>query len=46
MNVLIINASPRKKGITSTLLAEVKTTINSTHNAEVVRIQELNIQPS
>ncbi|MHC4463022.1 MAG: flavodoxin family protein [Planctomycetota bacterium] len=45
MNVLIVNASPRNKGITSTLLAEVETTINSTHNAEVVRIQELNIKP-
>ena len=45
MNVLIINASPRKKGITSTLLTEVKTTINATHHAEVVRIQGLNIKP-
>jgi multimeric flavodoxin WrbA len=46
MNVLIINASPRKKGITSTLLSEIKTNINSTHNVvEVVQIQALNIKP-
>ena len=32
MNVLIINASPRKKGITSTLLDEVKTVINPTYD--------------
>ena len=45
MNVLIINASPRKKGITSTLLAEAETAINPLHNTEVVRIQELDIKP-
>jgi multimeric flavodoxin WrbA len=45
MNVLILNASPRKKGVTTTLLAEVETTINSTHHTEVVRIQELKIKP-
>jgi len=45
MNVLIINASPRRKGITSTLLSEIKTNINSTHNVvEVVQIQALNIK--
>ncbi|MHC4310032.1 MAG: flavodoxin family protein [Planctomycetota bacterium] len=45
MNVLILNASPRKKGTTTTLLAEVQISINSTHNIEVVRIQELKIKP-
>lgn len=45
MNVLILNASPRKKGITSTLLTKVKSTLNSTHNTEIIRIQELNIKP-
>jgi multimeric flavodoxin WrbA len=46
MNVLIINASPRKKGITSLLLNEIEATINSSLNeVEVVRIQELDIKP-
>ena len=45
MNVLILNASPRKKGITSTLLTELKSTINSTHHPEIIRIQELKIKP-
>ena len=46
MNVLIINASPRRKGITSTLLSEIKTTINSAYKVEeVVRIQTLDIKP-
>jgi multimeric flavodoxin WrbA len=44
MNVLILNASPRKKGTTTTLLAEVQISINSTHNVEVVRIQDLKIK--
>jgi multimeric flavodoxin WrbA len=45
MNILILNASPRKKGGTATLLAEVEATINSTHHTEVVRVQELKITP-
>jgi len=46
MNVLIINASPRKKGITSTLLHEIKTSISPKHCiSEIVRIQALNIKP-
>lgn len=46
MNVLIINASPRKKGITSTLLQEIKTFINPEHNvSEIVRVQALKIKP-
>lgn len=45
MNVLIMNASPRKKGVTSTLLAEVEATISPTHNTEVVQIQKLSIKP-
>jgi hypothetical protein len=46
MDVLIINASPRKKGIASTLPSEIKSTINSTHKVvDVVRIQTLNMQP-
>jgi multimeric flavodoxin WrbA len=45
MNILIINASPRKKGIISTLIDELKSSIKSTHNVEVVRVQDLNIKP-
>ena len=45
MNVLIINASPRKKGITSTLLDEVKTLINPACQVDTVRIQDLEIRP-
>ena len=45
MNVLIINASPRKKGITSTLLDEVKRVINPTYRIDTVRIQDLEIRP-
>ncbi len=45
MNVLIINASPRKKGITSTLLDEVKTVMNHACQIDTVRIQDLEIRP-
>ncbi len=45
MKVLIINASPRKKGITSTLLDEVKTAINPAYPLDMVRIQDLEIRP-
>ena len=45
MNVLIINASPREKGITSTLLDEVKTVINPAYRVDTVRIHDLEIRP-
>lgn len=46
MNVLIINASPRKKGITSHLLSEFKNSIDSAHDvSEIIRVQSLNIKP-
>jgi len=45
MQVLIINASPRKKGITSTLVEEINAAIRLIHNVETVRIQDLNIKP-
>ena len=45
MNVLIINASPRRKGITTTLLSEVEAAIDSAHQIETVRIHDLNIKP-
>lgn len=45
MNVLILNASPRKNGITTALLSEVETAIRTTHHTEVVRIQKLKMKP-
>jgi len=45
MNVLVIHASPRRKGITSALLAEVAAGIAPTHKIETVHIQELDIKP-
>ena len=45
MNVLIINSSPRKKGVTSTLLDEVKAIINPAYRLDTVRIQDLEMRP-
>ena len=45
MNVLIINASPRKKGITTTLLSEAEAAIDSAHEIETIRIHDLNMKP-
>lgn len=45
MNVLIINASPRKNGITTSLLAEAERTVKPTHDADVVRINDLTMKP-
>lgn len=45
MNVLIIHASPRKKGVTSTLLSEIETAITPAHEVQTIRIQDLNIKP-
>ncbi len=45
LNVLIINASPRKKGITSTLLEEATAAMNPAYRIETVRIQDLQIRP-
>jgi multimeric flavodoxin WrbA len=45
MKVLIIHASPRRKGITSTLLSEIETAIAPTHTIETVRIHDLKIKP-
>jgi multimeric flavodoxin WrbA len=45
MNIVILNASPRKKGITTTLLNEFETTVNPGHEVEVVRILKLKIKP-
>ena len=45
MNVLIIHASPRRKGVTSTLLSEMQAAIGPAHKIETVRIDDLNIKP-
>ncbi len=45
MNVLMIHASPRRKGVTSTLLAEAQAAIGSAHQVEAVRIHDLKIKP-
>jgi NAD(P)H-dependent FMN reductase len=45
MNVLIIHASPRRKGVTSTLLAEIEASINFAHKIETVRIYDLEMKP-
>ena len=45
MKVLIINASPRRKGVTATLLAEIEAALGSAHEVETVRIHDLNIKP-
>jgi multimeric flavodoxin WrbA len=45
MNVLMVNASPRRNGITTALLAEAETTINSAHDTEVIRMHDLNMKP-
>ncbi len=45
MNVLIIHASPRRKGVTSTLLTEIEETIEPKHRVEVVRVDSLTMKP-
>ena len=46
MNILIINASPREKGTTSTLLSAMSEALNNKGNViEYIRIQSLNIRP-
>ncbi len=45
MNVLIIHASPRRKGVTSTLLSEIEASIRSAHKIESVRIYDLEMKP-
>ncbi|MEW6075804.1 MAG: flavodoxin family protein [Candidatus Omnitrophota bacterium] len=45
MQVLIMNASPREKGVISTLIEEIKSSIKLIHNVEVTRVQDLNIKP-
>ena len=45
MNILILNGSPRRKGVTSTLLDELKAGIDSKHKVEIVRVHDLNMKP-
>jgi putative NADPH-quinone reductase len=45
MNVLIIHASPRRKGVTSTLLSEIEASIDSSHKIETIRIYDLKMNP-
>ena len=45
MNVLIIHASPRRRGVTSTLLSEIESSIDSAHKIEAVRIYDLEMKP-
>jgi NAD(P)H-dependent FMN reductase len=45
MNMLIIHGSPRRKGVTSTLLSEIEAFINSAHKIETVRMYDLEIKP-
>jgi len=45
MNVLIIHASPRRKGVTSTLLSEIEASLNSSPKIETVRIYDLEMKP-
>jgi multimeric flavodoxin WrbA len=45
MNVLILNASPRRKGVTAAVLSEIQAAINPAHQVEVVRIHDLTIKP-
>ena len=45
MNVLIIHSSPRRKGVTSTLLSEIEAAITPAHEVQTIHIQNLNIKP-
>lgn len=45
MKVLILNGSPRRRGVTSTLLSELAAGIDKTHEVQLVRVQELSMRP-
>jgi len=45
MKVLILNGSPRRKGVTSTLLAELAAAIDGKHEVEIVQVHALNMKP-
>jgi NAD(P)H-dependent FMN reductase len=43
MKILILNGSPRRKGVTSTLLNELAMGIDGEHDVETVRVHDLNM---
>lgn len=45
MKVLIVHASPRRRGVTSTLLSEIEAAAGLAHEVQTVRIQDLSIKP-
>jgi len=45
MNVLLIHASPRRKGVTSTLLSAIEASLDPAHQVETVRISDLDMKP-
>jgi multimeric flavodoxin WrbA len=45
MRVLIINASPRKNGVISALIEEIKSSLKPIHNVETVLVHDLKIKP-
>ncbi len=45
MNILIINASPRRNGVTSGLLGEMSSNMDKGHVVETVRIDDLAMRP-
>jgi NAD(P)H-dependent FMN reductase len=45
MNVLIIHASSRRKGVTSTLLSAIEASITPAHKIETARISDLEMKP-
>jgi len=45
MRILILNGSPRRKGVTSTLLAELAAAIDGKHEVDIVRIHDLHMKP-
>jgi NAD(P)H-dependent FMN reductase len=45
MKILILNGSPRRKGVTSTLLAELEAALVGKHDVETVRVHDLSMRP-
>lgn len=45
MNVLLIHGSPRRKGVTSTVLSEIEASLGSHHNVQVARIADFAMKP-
>jgi len=45
MKILILNGSPRRNGVTSTLLAELAAGIDQKQKIENVRVHDLHMKP-